>query len=357
MPLLGVALGHRDALEAVPAAAEWEALFAESRRQSLVAVLFSAVGRLPAAQRPPRGLLLRWMAAARQVVETNRRLAAEVSCVVATLERDGFPVVLLKGCGVARYYPKPELRMCGDIDLWTGAKASEIWAYSRRYGACPRATCLHVDLPLSKCARVEVHYLPSFKYNPFGQARLKRWFAAEAPQQFAHRVRWDRSSMQVAVPTERFDRIYLLLHLYRHFLGEGVGLRHLMDYYYLLSRGVTEEERLSAQADLRRLGLTRFARSVMYVMVNVFGLPEAHCLLTPDAVRGARLLEEVRLTGNFGLSDLRYKHPSAGLGRPARFVRKCRRVFRFFQDDPLEVLSVPFFIMAHFLWRKWKGFV
>lgn len=354
--LLGVALGQRPSLDATPTAAEWETLFTEARRQALVAVLFAAVERLPAAQRPPRPLLLVWMAEAQRVVRLNRRLDEELARVVARLECDGFPVVLLKGRGVAQYYPDPDCRMTGDIDVWLGAKARKIWAYSRRYGAKPRATCLHVALPLSECVEVEAHYFPSYRFNPWANARLRRWFAAAAPEQFVHRVRLRPSGVEVAVPTDRFNRIYLLLHLYRHFLNEGVGLRHLVDYYYLLARGCTEAERRTAQEELHRLGLTRFAGAVMYALTDLLGLPAANCLVPPDAVRGKRLLAEIRLSGNFGQADLRHARPVARLGRTARFARKCRRAFSFLQDDPAEALSIPLFSAAHFLWRRWKGF-
>ena len=39
---------------------------------------------------------------------------------------------------------------------------------------------------------------------------------------------------QVAVPTLQFNALYQLLHIYKHIFEEGIGLRQMMDYYYLL---------------------------------------------------------------------------------------------------------------------------
>lgn len=369
--LLHVVLGHRAALDAVPDGDAWRALYAEACRQSVAAVFFTAVERLPKEQRPPRPLLLEWMARTRQVELFNRSLDGETDCILQRLRRDGVPAVLLKGRGVAHYYPDPNRRMTGDIDLWLGMTLSDIadyarsngnkarryGAYSRGNGAKPRATCLHVELPFSTWVKVEAHATPSFRYAPLANRRLQRWFAAQAAAQFSHHPAWAGPDSLLRVPTDRFNGVYLLLHLYRHYLSEGVGLRHLMDYYYLLVRGGLAGEAEAVATDLRFLGLARFAGAVMYVLTDLFGLPAELCPVAPDAVRGRALLADVRLAGNFGRADLRYGVSSANLSRPARFARKCRRLVRFVADEPAEALSVPPFCVLHYCWRRWKGYV
>ena len=57
-----------------------------------------------------------------------------------------------------------------------------------------------------------------------------------------------------------------------HFFFEGIGLRQMIDYYYLLRRGFTEEERKETVRVLKYTNMERFARAVMYVMHDVLGL-------------------------------------------------------------------------------------
>lgn len=38
----------------------------------------------------------------------------------------------------------------------------------------------------------------------------------------------------ITVPTINFNIIYILSHLYRHVFTEGIGLRQLIDYYFVL---------------------------------------------------------------------------------------------------------------------------
>ena len=46
--------------------------------------------------------------------------------VVSALRDNGVESVLLKGQGIARNYPRPELRQCGDIDLYVGIGKEEV---------------------------------------------------------------------------------------------------------------------------------------------------------------------------------------------------------------------------------------
>lgn len=87
------------------------------------------------------------------------------------------------------------------------------------------------------------------------------------------------------MPTAAFNRVYILVHIYRHLFGEGIGLRQLMDYYYVLRQGCTEQEREATVNVLKDLGMWRFVGAVMYVMQEVFGLPQENMLAEPDERR------------------------------------------------------------------------
>ncbi len=358
--LIGVAVGLRRALTSAPSAAGWAAMYAEARRQTLVGVLYAALERLPAVQRPPREVLLPWYALAERIRRESGHLLTEAERLTERLEARGFDAVLLKGSGVAAYYPNPALRMPGDIDLWLLPKGMEPDAIVRgearkaveQFAASVKtplqATWLHADLPLSERASVEVHFTPSLLCVPRRNARLQRWLAAQAAVQVAHRVPLRPEGRALQVPTTDFNRVYLLLHLYRHFLEEGVGLRQLMDYHYLLLRG--DQPAAGESALLASLGLTRFAGAVGYVLRRLFGTPETALPAPVDASAGRFLLDEVMKAGNFGHYDARYA-PREGETRAQVFLRKSRRSLRFFGMYPAEVAWSPLFRVWHYCWR------
>ena len=39
---------------------------------------------------------------------------------------------------------------------------------------------------------------------------------------------------EIAIPTVEFNLIFQLTHIYAHLMNEGIGLRQLLDYYYVL---------------------------------------------------------------------------------------------------------------------------
>ena len=66
-----------------------------------------------------------------------------------------------------------------------------------------------------------------------------------------------------AMPPARFDRIFILTHIYAHFLFSGIGLRQIMDYYFLLKNtSASEDEEML----LKQFRLTRFAGAMMWLL-------------------------------------------------------------------------------------------
>ena len=56
---------------------------------------------------------------------TGRMLNNALINIVQELRKHGIDPVLLKGQGIAKYYLIPELRQCGDIDIYVGQKKFE----------------------------------------------------------------------------------------------------------------------------------------------------------------------------------------------------------------------------------------
>ena len=52
-------------------------------------------------------------------------------------------------------------------------------------------------------------------------------------EQFSHRVMLGEQG-EIAIPTAEFNLIFQLTHIYAHLMNEGIELRQLLDYYYVL---------------------------------------------------------------------------------------------------------------------------
>lgn len=353
--LIRVAVQQQGKLSVNPTAEEWKKLYKEAKRQALVGVLYSAVEQLPVEQQPPKEVLLPWYVNVQQIKRFNVQLDKIVPQVVRFFADAGWRSVILKGQGVARYYPQPWLRMPGDIDIWVDASRDDILNLLRQYEEHISLYYLHAEFRHFKPAMVEVHFMPSWMSDPFRNMRLQRFFKMHTDEQMSHKVNWGSEPNLVAVPTNEFNALFLLLHIYRHFFDEGIGLRQLMDYYYVLRNGITEKERDEVVKMIKKMGLERFTGAVMYILCRVFGMEKKNCLLCPDEREGKFLLKEVLLAGNFGHFDSRLLRKDKET-RADHFVRRVKRNLRFWRGYPREVFSIPLFKVWHTCWRKYHGY-
>lgn len=350
--LVHISVSEGGALGIVPTASDWEYLFHEAKQQALSGVIFSAVQRLPSAEGPPRSVLLSWYALSERVKHTNAVLDSEAVRVMEYLQRNGLSAILLKGQGVARLYPEPALRQPGDIDVWVIAERGVTMALARRLDAQAPETLLHTELALSGKTIVEAHFMPSYSYNPWRHRAMQRIFESFEAESLDNMIALGEEGM-VSVPTPAMNRVYLLAHLYRHLFDEGVGLRQLMDYYYCLRSGLTEEEARETRKLVERLGMACFARAVLWALVELWDLPESCCFMSPAEGPGRRFLAEVMEAGNFG----RKRIPNEGGLQEMKFNkfwRKTLRNWHFLRDYPDEVLFDVPFRLWHFAWRKWR---
>ena len=154
----------------------------------------------------------------------------------------------------------------------------------------------------------------------------------------------------IPTPTLAFNRVYILVHIYRHLFHEGIGLRQLLDYYFVLHQGFTEEERTETMRTLCSLRMQRFTAAVMWVLQEVFAMDDRYLLTDPNEEEGRFLLSEIMLAGNFGHYDERIKR-SAKVTEWGLFCRRLGRNLRFLRSYPSEVLWSPFFKLWHAVFR------
>lgn len=349
--LLRVSVGSAGALPCRPAPGQWRALYALARHQTLTGVFYSGIERLPADQRPETELLLQWYASAERIKAFSRRLNAVCATVTEQYRERGFDSVILKGQGNSLLYDDPLLRVPGDIDIWLGGGRKRILAAFR--GEHGRVLYHHTDVCGPSGVPVEVHFTPSWLSSPFMNARLQRYFRESFAEQAAHMVELPGKAGRVSVPGYSFNLLYQLIHIYRHIFGEGVGMRQLMDYYYLLRSGCPSE---ADRETLIRMGLGRFASAVSWIMQEIFGLDSTYLPAEPDVREGHYLLAGVMRTGNFG-KMVACRNSVFSDTHAGHFIGSVGRAVNLAAHFPGEALWVPVFKIWHFHWRLFRGYL
>lgn len=350
--LIQITVGTRVGFSKVPTAKVWAAIFNMAGKQSLAGVLLAGLEKLLAAQRPPQGLLLEWIGIQQIVVSTNNNQDCRSKDLYEWFKEKGFESCIIKGQGVARLYPQPELRQAGDIDIWVNADRDDVVGKMLSDGIDVSVIdYVNCHAAFFDDVEVEVHFRPSYFFNPFANKMLQKWIQENKPIQMTS---FD-DAVGFCYPTISFNLVFSLIHIYRHVFSEGIGLRQLMDYYYILSHS-TEDERKEAYNTLCSFGLKRFVATVMYVMRRVFNIDTSLLLCQPNQKEGDYLLAEILRGGNFGQFDDRNKHlPSEN--RMKRGVENVKRNLRFLKHYPSEVMWAPAFKFWHWCWRKYKGFL
>lgn len=351
--------------------ADWKELYAIAKKQALLGVLFHGIRRLPKELAPEQKLLMQWMVMAEMIRKQNIRLFQDSVKVCKNFENEGFANCILKGQGNALLYPDPYMRTSGDIDIYLSGGRKKIMKYVDQ--VCPNQVMRyhHVDFPVMKTA-IEVHFTPSYMFCPIHNRRMQKWFEEVMGEQCKHRVSLPDGYGKIHVPQVSFNVIYILSHLYRHIFTEGIGLRQLLDYYFVLLKWHTDLTNLTdsnkslpqmtlintdldaLRHELKYLGLWKFAGAVMFVMKEVFGLSEDRMIAPMDEKEGRFLLDEIMRGGNFGQYDDRMGS-KVGESKIHRYFRMNLRNLRFVKHYPTEALSEPLFRTWFAVWKKIHG--
>ena len=350
---------------------DWKELYAIAQKQALLGVLFYGIPRLPKELAPEQKLLMQWMVMAEIIRKQNIRLFQDSVKVCKNFENKGFANCILKGQGNALLYPDPYMRTPGDIDIYLAGGRKRVMQYINK--VCPNQVMRyhHVDFPVMKTA-IEVHFTPSYMFFPVHNRRMQKWFEEVMGEQCNHRVSLPDGYGEIHVPQVSFNVIYILSHLYRHIFTEGIGLRQLLDYYFVLVKWHTDLTNLTdpykslpqmtqintdldaLRHELKYLGLWKFAGAVMFVMKEVFGLSEDRMIAPMDEREGRFLLDEIMRGGNFGQYDDRMGS-KIGESKIHRYFRMNHRNLRFVKHYPTEALSEPLFRTWFAVWKKIHG--
>lgn len=343
--LIQVALGNRDKLSAVPTYEEWTQVYDESQRQAVAGLILHGLDRLPSEQRPPQLIILQWIAAGQMITQRNKVMDDRCQELLAILKDAGIRGTIFKGQAIAQLYDKElrPLRQSGDIDVYIEGGLQKALAFAKAQGQKDTDwDYKHLHLTLWRDIEVEMHYRVEVLLNLRKNKKLQQWFKDHEESLFGE-------GDGLTSPTLEINVFYILLHIYRHFLYEGVGLRQIVDYYMVLK--AAHEENLTIHESLeavKTFGMTRFAKGLMWVMNEVLGMPREWMSWEPDKKEGEYILAQVMRGGNFGHHDERLHKNKGRLGAVRDILTHNMHLLSHY---PSDTLWSPVWIVWHKLWK------
>lgn len=350
-------LSYKENMSRVVDGINWKLLYSFASKQALLGFCFDGIERLgneysEELKKNPieRDLLMIWMGKAQQIHRQNMKVNMVASKLYSMLREDGLRCCILKGQGNTLMYSNPYSRTPGDIDVWVNANREVITEYAKCHFKLEDDIRFHHLETAMDGVPVELHFYPCTMNNPIYNARLQKWFKRNADLQCSNVVSMLDSIGEIAIPTAAFNVVYQLTHLYHHFFDEGIGMRQIIDYYYVVNNDELLVIRDTLQRELKHLGLWKFARAVMYVQHEALGLSEKKMIAPMDEKRGKLLLAEILNGGNFGQHFTKYGHFTQQ-GMAKKYFLKIWRNMHFVRYYPAESLSEPIFRTWHFFWR------
>lgn len=357
--LIRVAIGTQPCLTRKPSASEWKKLYIMAKKQALVGVCFAGVQRLKKADEAngtcvtvnlPETGYIKWMGMAAKIQRNNEKVNKQCVELQEMLAADGLCSCILKGQGVSLLYAEHlrGLRQPGDIDVWVQNKCiEELVEYVKDSEVTYKATAAHVECQLFEDTDVELHAEPAFMRCFWNNRKLVQWFNLS-------KVSIVKNELGFCVPTADFNIVYMMVHMYHHVLFEGLGLRQLMDYYFVLRNTNAHGFSTNYPIIFSRFDMLKFAKGIMWIMKEVFALEDRFLICEANEKYGNLILTDVMTGGNFGHHDEKNKNLHGGTA-VGRSMNGLKRNMKFFALGPWEVLCSPLWSTWHWCWRKRKS--
>lgn len=307
---------------------DWNDVFRLAMQHTVTGLAFQGVSHLPDSQIPPQSLLVRWMAETDAVERRNKKMNGVLGQLYNIFHEKGLNPILQKGQGVANYYESPLLRVCGDIDLYFNNKKA--WDDALDFLRKNNITFTkQADEGISyrwQGVDIEHHSRLFDLYNPFLQGFVGK---LEGQKGYRHTALSTYPSVIVTTPSPFLDILLQSLHILKHSVSRGIGLRQMCDMArscYKLHGEIDSEE---MKAVCNKIGLHRWCPLLHTFLIDYLGLPK-DCLPYEDTVPSAvPLAEIVWRGGNFGQYDSMLVSESVAYRRKLNTIRSFIRNMHF----------------------------
>lgn len=356
--LIRLSLGMQTGLSRDVSEKEWADMYQMAEKHGLLGVCFRGVQRLCNYDDEYYAgmtelLYLTWMGMAARIQQENGMVDAQCARLCRRLARDGFRSCILKGQGNALLYGDlAGLRQSGDIDVWAmpdnvrtiRESRPLVDEYVHRRFPQEKGAFVHIGFPVFEGTEVEMHYVPTMDGCPWVDRRFMRLFEEYQDACFAN-----VTELGFATPVTAVNVLFNLRHAKGHFITAGIGLRHVLDLYFIFKS--MDGDIATVSAALRKLHLRRFLSGMLWVMKEVLGEVPGDFGVAPDERLGRFVLGEIMLGGNFGHHDDRLRGvDEMGFRQRWRQYLKLSSVrARYF---PADVLWSYVFRLRVGIWRR-----
>lgn len=305
LTLLQISLGVCDKLSRTPNSREWERLYELAEEQAIVGLLLTGLESLPPEQLPPLELKLQWIGEAQIIQYENKMMDKAVVNLCQEMGKAGIRIFVFKGQTLAALYPDGSLRQSGDIDFYCHP---EDWDHALQWFRDKWDVEYPDVINTEKDVEFEyndVIYEMHNRLTLFANSRHSRyWEQVVMPEILTHPFSVDIDGNAVPTLAPLYNVLFVFVHIFRHLISDGIGLRQFVDLYYLMKVIKWQKEDVYLlERYLEGIGLKKAFKGLGAILTDYFELPEESfpfVIKNDDHKAAPALMTNILAYGNFG---------------------------------------------------------
>ena len=334
---------------------EWNELIYLGYKQTVICFIAKACLRHPNVDNVPVDLKEEFEA----VLEENKRIHdlhnAVLIDLITKFEEQGLHPILLKGQGIAQMYPEPELRQCGDVDLYFLPYEFEVaLSYMRDIeddGSNGRLDYKHYDTRY-KGIEVELHRRTVKMPNPWHNKAFQEFTIVKMGNNDYISI----NSNSISVPNDEYNIVYSLIHLLHHYEKQSISLRQICDFIMLIKHGEKSINFCQLRFDLSRFALLRFWNIILTLMSEYMAM-SIDVELYVSKSQACILMHTLMNTGACCFRRLNYtSHSNFIIKKVLSFSRINRKMIECYNVAGANVIWQYLLMLRlsvfDFLWRR-----
>jgi len=320
---------------------DWVVLYQYALNHTVEGVIFDSFSLLPKEQLPPRALRMKWTARVDQIERYNVLMGEVTAAQFKTFVKLGTKPILLKGQGVASCYPNPLHRISGDIDWYFEDDGYDKAAEYLQQKGIPVDSALSFSLGYDWQGIHIEHHRRLFD--------IRSLFKLSYLKKLEDTYRNSKQSVPiggqaVAVLAPELQLLQVNIHILKHLLSFGIGLRQICDaaILYHAYNKVIDSEQLRLM--YKNAGILKWVHVLHVLLVKYIGLPKEDLPFPyPENLDADWMMEEIWNSGNFGFYDERYLEGKVSFVsvHPDGARRLWRSMRLYFKYAPQEVIFFP----------------
>ena len=284
------------------------------------------------------------------IEKANARVNENLVSFVNFMERKGIDYIIVKGQVAGSFYPNPDARMSGDVDLYFVGEN-----YEKIKGLVEQRLGKQLSkLSDGKHVEFEVNGVIFELHDKLSRLATRK-----------HQAYWDQmidnailegtdtvmiNGKEIKTLSATYNAMYIFVHLFYHMTASGVGLRQLCDWAMILAQSAFQVSSSKFQVNkidanrlediLKELGYFKAYKAMGAFLVEYLGLPEEQfpfVLTEKDRKWVETIKKNILKRGNFGRTGRKVKNLGVLHSMETGYLNMAQTL-TFYRLAPKEVL-------------------